>query len=81
MIVIENLTKAYRFQGNVKYIVRDGNLVIPSGATVGLMGRNGAGKSTLLQLIAGTLNPDAGGYGPPATSAGRSGWRAASTRN
>lgn len=60
MIVIENLTKAYRFQGHVKYIVRDGNLVIPSGATVGLMGRNGAGKSTLLQLIAGTLNPDRG---------------------
>ena len=60
MIQIENLTKAYRFRGSVKHIVRDANLTIPTGATVGLMGRNGAGKSTLLQLIAGTINPDRG---------------------
>ena len=60
MIHIENLTKSYRYKGNVKYIVRNASLVIPPGATVGLMGRNGAGKSTLLQLIAGTLNPNSG---------------------
>ncbi len=60
MIRIENLSKAYHFQGNVKHIVRNANVTIPTGATVGLMGRNGAGKSTLLQLIAGTLNPDRG---------------------
>lgn len=60
MIRLEALSKAYRFQGSVKHIVRDGNIVIPSGARVGLLGRNGAGKSTLLQLIAGTINPDRG---------------------
>jgi capsular polysaccharide transport system ATP-binding protein len=60
MISIENMTKSYRSQGTVKYITRNSSLVIPTGATVGLMGRNGAGKSTLLQLIAGTINPDSG---------------------
>lgn len=60
MIEIENMTKAYRFHGNVKYIVDNASLTIPSGATVALLGRNGAGKSTLLQLIAGTLNPNSG---------------------
>ena len=60
MIRIENLSKSYRFKGNTKYIVRNGNLTIPTKATVGLLGRNGAGKSTLLKLIAGTVNPDSG---------------------
>ena len=60
MIRLENLTKGYGYQGHVKYIVKNANLTIPAGATVGLMGRNGAGKSTLLQLIAGTLNPNSG---------------------
>jgi len=60
MISIENVTKAYHFKGNVKYVMKDASLKIPSGATVGLVGRNGAGKSTLLQLIAGTLNPNRG---------------------
>ena len=60
MISLENLTKGYGYQGQIKYVVKNANLVIPSGATVGLMGRNGAGKSTLLQLIAGTKNPNGG---------------------
>ena len=60
MIRLENLTKSYGGNSQIKYIVRDANLTIPTGATVGLMGRNGAGKSTLLQLIAGTLNPNSG---------------------
>jgi capsular polysaccharide transport system ATP-binding protein len=60
MIRLENLTKAYRFKGHPKYIVRDANAEFPAGKAVALMGRNGTGKSTLLKLIAGTINPDAG---------------------
>ncbi len=60
MIRLENLTKGYAFKGQTKYIVKNANLAIAPGATVGLMGRNGAGKSTLLQLIAGTINPNSG---------------------
>lgn len=40
--------------------LRDINLHIGKGETVGILGRNGSGKSTLLQLICGTLSPDRG---------------------
>lgn len=36
------------------------NLAIRKGETLGVVGRNGSGKSTLLQLICGTLTPSAG---------------------
>ncbi|MBD2346118.1 ABC transporter ATP-binding protein [Anabaena subtropica] len=36
------------------------NLEIPKGQTVGVVGQNGSGKSTLLQIIAGTLTPTLG---------------------
>lgn len=60
MIRLENLTKAFWYQGVPKYIVRGVNIAIPAGTSVGLLGRNGAGKSTLLQVIAGTMAPDSG---------------------
>lgn len=40
--------------------LRDINLDIYQGETVGIVGRNGAGKSTLLQVICGTLSHSAG---------------------
>ncbi|TDB29245.1 ABC transporter ATP-binding protein [Stenotrophomonas sp. ATCM1_4] len=36
------------------------NLAIKRGETVGIVGRNGSGKSTLLQVICGTLSPSSG---------------------
>lgn len=60
MIQLEHLTKAYRYRGHAKYIVKDVSATFPTGAAIGLLGRNGAGKSTLLQVIAGTLNADSG---------------------
>ncbi|HUM14243.1 MAG TPA: ABC-F family ATP-binding cassette domain-containing protein [Candidatus Nitrosotalea sp.] len=41
-------------------LVRDLDLTITPGTRIGLMGPNGSGKTTLLNLLAGTLQPDAG---------------------
>lgn len=60
MIRFENLTKTFRTPEGRKTIVEDVTLTIPSGVSVGLLGRNGAGKSTLLEMIGGTIEPDAG---------------------
>src|ERR1700733_6988321 len=42
------------------WAVRDVNLKVGRGETVGIIGRNGSGKSTLLQMICGTLTPTEG---------------------
>jgi ATP-binding cassette subfamily F protein uup len=41
-------------------LFRDLDLTITPGTRIGLMGPNGSGKTTLLNLLAGTLEPDAG---------------------
>ncbi|MDY6899720.1 MAG: ABC transporter ATP-binding protein [Cyanobacteriota bacterium] len=42
------------------WALKDINLDIEKGQTVGIVGRNGSGKSTLLQMIARTLTPTTG---------------------
>lgn len=60
MIRIENLYKRYHNHHGSDWVLKDINLEIPTGVSVGLIGRNGAGKSTLLRLIAGMDSPDKG---------------------
>ncbi len=60
MIVLRNLTKAYRLNGHRKIVAHQINAVFPSRISVGLLGRNGAGKSTLLKMLAGTADPTSG---------------------
>jgi lipopolysaccharide transport system ATP-binding protein len=42
------------------WALKDVDLVVERGETLGVIGKNGSGKSTLLQLVAGTLTPTAG---------------------
>ncbi|WP_169079666.1 ABC transporter ATP-binding protein [Microcella alkalica] len=42
------------------WALRDVDLQIPTGSTVGLVGHNGSGKSTLLKVIGGIIQPTTG---------------------
>lgn len=60
MIEIKNLYKRYHNHHGSDWVLKDINLTIPKGVSVGLIGANGAGKSTLLRLIAGLDTPERG---------------------
>ncbi len=47
-----------RVQG--RWVLRDIDLEVPAGTTLGIVGATGAGKSTLLSLIGRVRDPDAG---------------------
>jgi len=56
MIEINGLTKMY---DNV-HGIKDIDLKIETGISLGLLGRNGAGKTTLVRTLIGLLKPDSG---------------------
>jgi len=60
MIRFENLSKSFRVGNERKTVINNLNMTLPTGQSLGLLGRNGAGKSTLMQIIAGTMAPDSG---------------------
>ena len=47
-------------RGRDFWALKDINLELEPGDTLGILGRNGAGKSTLLQVISGVLQPTSG---------------------
>lgn len=60
MVRFEGLSKNFWIRGRKKVVIDDLNLTLPTGKSLGLLGRNGAGKSTLLDIIAGVQPPDTG---------------------
>lgn len=60
MIKLDHITKSYMTSKGRHYLFKNLCLEVPSGKSVGLLGRNGAGKSTLLRIIGGIDYPDSG---------------------
>lgn len=60
MVRFENLSKSFWIRGREKVVIDKLNVTLPTGKSLGLLGRNGAGKSTLLDIIAGVQPPDTG---------------------
>ena len=56
----QRLGKAGRLDGGTFLALRDINLEVPKGQTLGILGGNGAGKSTLLKLLAQVTAPTDG---------------------
>ena len=60
MIRFRNVSKHFMTPDGRKVLLRDANIVFPTGRSVGLLGRNGAGKTTLMQMIGGSIKPNSG---------------------
>ncbi len=65
LITLENVGCRYkyrksRFSFGHHDALKDINMTLHRGETLGVIGRNGAGKSTLLRLVAGIIEPDFG---------------------
>src|SRR5918997_3546547 len=56
----EALTFGRKEFGHDFWALRDVDLEVKSGTSLGILGRNGAGKSTLLNIVAGILQSTAG---------------------
>ena len=56
LLKVENLSKLYRG----KYILKNINLTIAKGQTLGLVGKSGCGKSTFAKIILRLIEPTAG---------------------
>ena len=51
---------SFRYPGASSEVIRDLNLAIPLGSSVGIVGPSGAGKSTLIDLLLGLSDPSHG---------------------
>jgi ABC-type polysaccharide/polyol phosphate transport system ATPase subunit len=59
-ILLKSIVPLWRPTRTELWALRDIDLTINRGETVGIMGRNGAGKSTMLRLLAGVTQPTTG---------------------
>jgi len=63
LLKTENLSKAYHMTGSRKevfYAVKDVNINVFEGETLGLLGDSGSGKTTVGQIITGLIQPTSG---------------------
>jgi capsular polysaccharide transport system ATP-binding protein len=60
MFELRSIRKTYPTQNGHVAIFDSFSFVLPTGRSLGLLGKNGAGKSTLLRLLCGAEQPNAG---------------------
>lgn len=60
MIVVHEISRAFRSSGRDVQAVDRLSFRVPRGEVYGLLGANGAGKTTTLRMILGLLTPDSG---------------------
>ncbi|NBC66435.1 MAG: ATP-binding cassette domain-containing protein, partial [Bacteroidetes bacterium] len=56
MITIRQLHKSF----GDHHVLRDIDLEIPTGQSIGIVGPNGSGKTTLIKTMLGLVKPDSG---------------------
>ncbi|MGH6881661.1 ABC transporter ATP-binding protein [Hypericibacter sp.] len=61
ILAIRNLSKTFESGGHKVAALRDVNLDLMPGETLGLVGESGSGKTTLARLLLGLTPPDKGG--------------------
>lgn len=60
MIELKNVTKTYGKKHNTFRALNDVSFMIPTGASVAILGKSGSGKSTLMHAMSGLDRPEAG---------------------
>lgn len=60
MIEVKHITKTYGKKQNIFRALDDVSVVIPSGASVAILGKSGSGKSTLMHAMSGLDRPEVG---------------------
>ena len=60
VLAIENLSKTFNPKGHRLPVLRQIELALAPGETLGLVGESGSGKTTFARLILGLLEPDGG---------------------
>lgn len=60
MIEVVKVTKIYGKKGNTFKALCDASFVIPTGASVAILGKSGSGKSTLMHVMSGLDRPNSG---------------------
>lgn len=62
MIVLENISKSYKFDDTITDALKDVTLTVDDGEFAAIMGASGSGKSTLLNIIGCMDTPTSGAY-------------------
>ena len=60
MIKLKSISKKYKTETGINYVLRDLNILITLRDKIALLGNNGVGKSTFIKILGGIQSPDTG---------------------